>query len=161
VVDVHGADGDGLGLLPGHLVDHEDVVVAAVGEAVEVRDDLVLDLAVAAGRAADDAGELELGGLEEVVRVGGVVEVTIDGADAGIEGRDLIVVVGGVVGVADGHLAQVGLRGHDAGRLAGLAEGREQDPDEQGDDRDDHQKFDQCKCVPLVHGFPFHSLSGL
>ncbi len=119
----------------------------------------------------EDGGELDLRGLKVVVgflgdaaadvvgRGGSRVErITAAAAADPVEGGDLVVVVGGEVGVADGDLPQVGLRGHDACRLAGLAQGGQEDADQQGDDRDDHQEFDEREGAATGARVDVHSV---
>jgi hypothetical protein len=110
---------------------------------------------LARGAAADDVDGLG-GGGGEVASRGGGAEVAGGDARGGIvgelagcvlrgdgEGEDLVLIVGGVGVGGDADLLEVGLADGELAGLAGLAQGREEDSDEERDDGDDDEEFDE------------------
>ena len=100
---------------------------------------------------ADGQRGLDLGahgGVVEAlpVHVVGAEEVAIgihELALAPLGGQEVVVVVIGILNVAEGDLLQVVDAGDGTGLLARLGEGGEQHASQDGDDGDDHQKFNQ------------------
>src|SRR5690606_7568221 len=71
------------------------------------------------------------------------------------EAEDAVLVVGRIALRGDAELLQIGLADRQACRLASLAEGGEQNADEQRDDGNDHQQLDEREsgpeCLRAVH----------
>jgi hypothetical protein len=57
--------------------------------------------------------------------------------------------IGGIGPVGHGHLAEIARGDADQGAVPGLAHRGQQDAYQQGDDRDDHQQFDDRKTLVL------------